>query len=82
MYLKSPNPIQLQSDLNMAFAQLNKCFESNVLFFSFDKTHFIQFNNASKCTSVTEIRYEDEKISIANETKFLGLYRVSQEEWT
>ena len=39
-----------------------------------DKTPFIQFNNASKCTSVTEIKYEDEQISIANETKFLGLY--------
>ena len=71
---QNPNPIQLQSDLNMAFAQLNKCFEWNVLFLSFDKTHFIQFNNASKCTSVTEIRCEDEQISIANETKFLGLY--------
>ena len=41
--------------------------------FDFDKTHFIQFNNASKCTSVTEIKYEDEQMSIANETKFLGL---------
>ena len=30
--------------------------------------------NLSKRTSVTEIRYEDEQISIANETKFLGLY--------
>ena len=45
-----------------------------MLFFNFDKTHFIQFNNASKCTSVTEIEYEAEQISIANETKFLGLY--------
>jgi len=45
-----------------------------LLFLNFDKTHFIQFNNASKCTSVTEIKYEDEQISIANETKFLGLY--------
>ena len=45
-----------------------------MLFLNLDKTHFIQFNNASKCTSVTEIKYEDEQISIANETKFLGLY--------
>jgi len=67
MHLKSPNSIQLQSDLNIAFAQLNKCFESNLVFLNFDKTHFFQFNNASKCTSVTEIRYEDEQISIANE---------------
>jgi len=45
-----------------------------LLFLNFDKTHFIQFNNASKCTSGTEIKYEDEHISIANGTKFLGLY--------
>ena len=41
---------------------------------SFDKAHFIQFHNESKCTSATEIRYEDERISIANETKFVGLF--------
>ena len=72
--ITSPNSNQLQSDLNTVFAQLNKWFKSNLLFFNFDKTHFIQFNNASKCTSVTEIKYEEEQISRANETKFLGLY--------
>jgi len=59
MHLKIPNSNQLQSDLNIAFAQLNKCYKSNLLLLNFDKTHFIQFNNASKCTSVTEIKYED-----------------------
>jgi len=34
----------------------------------------MQFNNASKCTSVTEI-------SIANETKFLGLYINNNLSW-
>ena len=51
----SPNSNQLQSDLNIVFAQLSKSFKSNLLFLNFDKTHFIQFNNASKCKSVTEI---------------------------
>jgi len=37
---------------------------------NFDKTHSIQLNNASKCTSVMGIEYEDEQISTANETKF------------
>jgi len=36
---------------------------------NFDKTHFIQFNNANKCTSVTETEYEDEQISIAKRNK-------------
>jgi hypothetical protein len=48
---------------------------------NFDKTHFIQFNNASKCTSVTEIEYEDEQISIAKQTKFLGLNINNNLSW-
>jgi len=79
--ITSPNNNQLQSDLNIVFAQLSKWFRSNLLFLNFDKTHFIQFNNASKCTSVTEIEYEDEQISIANETKFLGLYINNNLSW-
>ena len=45
-----------------------------MLYLNSDKTHLTQFSNASKCTSVTEIRYEDKQVSIANEQKFLGLY--------
>jgi len=52
-----------------------------LLFFNLDKIHFIQFNNASKCTLVTEIKYEDEQISIAKETKFLGLYINNNLSW-
>ena len=59
--ITNPNSNQLQSDFNIVFAQLNKWIKSDLLILSFDKAHFIQFNNASKCTSVTEIKYEDEK---------------------
>jgi len=59
--ITSPNGNQLQSDLNTVFAQIIRWFTSNMLFLNFQKTHFIQFNNASKCTSVTEIKYEEEK---------------------
>jgi hypothetical protein len=52
-----------------------------LLFLNFDKTHFIKFNNASKCTSVTEIKYEEEQISIANERKFLGLHINNNLSW-
>jgi len=48
---------------------------------NFDKIHFIQFNNASKCPAVTKIEYEDEQISIANEAKFLGLYINNNLSW-
>ena len=79
--ITSPNSNQLQSALNTVFAQLNKWFKSNLLFLNLDKTHFIQFNNASKCTSFTENKYEEEQISIANETKFLGLYINDNLSW-
>jgi len=81
MLITNPSSNQLQSDLNTVFAQLNKWFKSNLLFLNLDKTHFIQFNNASKCTSVTEIKYEEEQISIANEKKFLGLYINNNLSW-
>jgi len=79
--ITSPNSNQLQSNLNTVFAQLNKWFKSNLLFLNFEKTYFIQFNNASKCTPVTGIKYEEEQISIANETKFLGLYINNNLPW-
>ena len=79
--ITNPNSNQLQSNLNIVFAQLNKWFRSNLLFLNFDKTPFIQFNNGSKCTSVTQIEYEDEKISIANEINFLGLYINNNLSW-
>ena len=59
--ITSPNSNQIQSDFNIVFAQLIKWFKSNLLFFNFDKTHFIQFNNASKCTSVTELNMKMNK---------------------
>ena len=52
-----------------------------MLSFNFDKIHFIKFNNASKCTSVTEIEYENEQISIANETKYLVPYINNNLSW-
>jgi hypothetical protein len=79
--LTSPNIFQLQSDLNIVFEQLNKWFKSNLLFLNLDKTHFIQFNNKGKCTSTAQIKHEDKQISIAKETKFLGLYINNSLSW-
>ena len=46
-----------------------------------EKNHFIQFNNKGKCTSIAHIKYEDKQISIAKETKFLGLYIKNNLSW-
>ena len=79
--LTSPNNIQMQSDLNVAFEQLIKWFKSNLLLLNFDRTYFIQFNNKSNYTSEMQINYEDKQISIANETKFLGLFINNNLSW-
>jgi len=78
--LTSPN-VQMHSDLNFVFEQLNKWFESNQLFFNFDKTCFIEFSNKSKCTSDKQITYEDKQLSLANETKLLGLFINNNLSW-
>ena len=63
----------MQSDLLLVFEQLNHWFKSNQLLLSFDETYFIQFKKKINCTSDIQIKYEDKKLSLANETKFLGL---------
>ena len=73
-YLTSPNIIQVQSDLNKVFGQLNKCFKANLLSLNFEKTYPIQFISKSTCTSDIQITYEDQQIRTAIETKFLGLF--------
>ena len=75
MSLTGPNNIQMQSGLNIAFEQLFKWFISNFLLLNFDKTYFIQFNNKSKYTN------EGKQISVANETKFLGLFINNNLSW-
>jgi len=71
----------MQSDLNFIFEQLNKWFKSNQNFLNFDKTCFIQFFNKIKCTSDIQIKYADKQLSLANETKFLGLFINSNLSW-
>jgi hypothetical protein len=72
--LTGPNNIQMQTDLNIVFEQLNTRFKSNSLLLNFNKTYFIQFTNNSKYASDIQINYEDKQISTAKETKFLGLF--------
>ena len=79
--LTSPNNIQRQSEFDIVFEQLNKWFKPNLFFFNLDKTYFIQFTNKNKCTCDIQIIYEDKQLSIANETKFLGLFIYNNLSW-
>jgi hypothetical protein len=77
----SPKVIQLQNDSNIAFEQLNKWFEANLLSLNFNKTHFIQFMNKSTCSSDICIKYGDKQISNTLKTKFLGLFINDTLSW-
>jgi hypothetical protein len=50
-------------------------------FLTFDKTYIIQYTNKSNFTSDIHIKYEDKHISIASETKFLGLFVNNNLSW-
>jgi hypothetical protein len=74
--LTSPNNTQLQSNLNEVFMELNKWFKSNLLFFNFDKTPFIQFTNKSSCITDMEVKYEDKQVCTVNKQSFLGYWSI------
>jgi hypothetical protein len=79
----SPNNIQMQNDLNKVFAQLNTWFKSNLHFFflNLEKTYFLQFTNKGKYSPDIQITCEGKPVSLANETKFLGLYINNNLSW-
>jgi len=79
--LTGPDNIQMHSDLNFVFEQLNKWFESKQLFLNFDTPYFTEFSNKGKCTSDIQIKYEDKQLSLANETKLLGLFINNNLSW-
>jgi hypothetical protein len=72
--LTSPNNIQIQTNLNLVYEQLNNWFKSNSLLLNFDKTYFILFTNKCKYSTDIQIKYEGKQISVVNEAKFLGLF--------
>jgi hypothetical protein len=79
--LTSPNNIQMQSDLNTIFEQLNNWFKSNLLFLNLEKTYFIQFTNKSKCNPHIQVNCEGKQITVANEAKCLGIFITNNLSW-
>jgi hypothetical protein len=61
--------------------KLNKWFKSNLLFFNFDKTSFIQFTNKNSYITDMQVKYENKQISTVNETKFIGLLISNNLSW-
>jgi hypothetical protein len=81
IFIRSPNNIQLQSDLNTVFCQLNKWFQDNLIKLNQNTTYFIQFINKSICNSDIQIMIENKHISTVKETKFLGLVIDNTLSW-
>jgi hypothetical protein len=73
----SPDNNQFQKEYNTVFCQINKWFKDNLIFLSFNKMYFIQFNNKSIGNSNIQIMIEDKQVSTVNETKFLGLSLIT-----
>ena len=79
--IKSPNNVQLQSDLNSVMGQLNEWFQENLITLNLEKTHFIQFTNKSIGNSDIQIKIENKYIATVNEIKFLGLIIDNKLSW-
>ncbi len=60
--IKSPNNVQLQSDLNSVMGQLNEWFQENLITLNLEKTHFIQFTNKSIGNSDIQIKIENKYV--------------------
>ena len=78
---KSPNNVQLQSDLNSVVGQLNDWFQDNLITLNLEKTYFIQFINKSICNSDKQIKIDNNHITTVNEIKFLGLIIDNKLSW-
>jgi hypothetical protein len=61
--IKSPNNIQLQSDLNTVICQINKWLQDNLITLNLNKTYFIQFINTSIRNSDIQIKIENKYIA-------------------
>ena len=79
--IKSPNIVQLQSDLNSVMGQLNEWFQENLITLNLLKTHFIQFTNKNIGNSDIQIKIENKYIATVNEIKFLGLIIDNKLSW-
>ena len=77
---KSPNSKDFQTNMVTAFKCVNKWFKVNLLPINGDKTHHIQFKIKNKPTLHMNIVCNDNLITTLPKIKFLGIYRVSQEE--
>ena len=70
---KSPDIIQLQSNLNSVIGEINEWFQNNQIKLNLDKTFFIHFINKNIGNSEIQIKIERKNITTSNEIKFLGL---------
>ena len=78
--VKSPNSRDFQTNMVTAFHCVNKWFKVNLLSINIDKTHYIQFKTKNKSMLDINTVCNDNLITTLPQTKFLGIYRVSQEE--
>jgi hypothetical protein len=81
--ISNPDPFVFQNGLKEVFHQLNRWFNTNLLFLNFSKTEFIRFKmkNMYEYDLDINIEYDNKKTSNSSHIKFLGINIVNMLSW-
>ena len=81
--ISNSDPFVSQNGLKEVFEQLNRWFNTNLLFLNFSKTEFIKFKtkNIYEYDHDINTEYDNKKISNSYHIKFLGINIVNTLSW-
>jgi hypothetical protein len=71
--IASPNKNNFQIKVTAAFSFINEWLNTNLLFISFNKTHYVQFTTKNKPKTHIKIAYDNKQITTVPNIKFLGI---------
>jgi hypothetical protein len=80
LIISNPDSSQLEKDINKVIQTLSRWFY-NLLFFNFEKTHFLQFLTSNTNVTKLHLTYDNTQISNTEHTKFLGLMINNRLSW-
>jgi hypothetical protein len=79
--VKSPNPQDFQTNMVLAFNNVNKWFKVNLLSINVDKTHYFQFKTKSKPNLDISIPCDGNLITYSPKIGFLGIQIHDSFNW-
>ena len=81
LIISNPDPINFRKDINKILQHIHECFDANVIYLNWEKTHFMQFSTKNNSFSNFDIIYKDKKLTTVNSIKFLGLTSDNSLSW-